>query len=166
MTHAILIMGPAAGGTTADDGRYLMDFDVAQHDGRGPIPTTDKIEEARHFPTPADAINFWRTQSVTRPCRPDGEANRPLTAYSVELVRVADPEHVDNVGEIAMALLDVCQTIGKLDAAETISALAGAIGLAIAETTNGWIDDGWDDITTLARNVCEERRHFIKENAN
>jgi len=93
MTCAIKIWGAQmARGTmtTPETGRYLRDFDVGAHNGRVddfPIPTTDKIEEARHFANAGEALTFWQTQSRVRPLRPDGDPNRPLTAFTVEVVQ-------------------------------------------------------------------------------
>lgn len=94
MTCVILIWGAELhhGGimTTSVTGRYLMDFDVGAHNGRDPIPTTAAIEKAKHFPDASEALGFWRTQSRVRPLRPDGKPNRPLTAYTIEVVRLND----------------------------------------------------------------------------
>ena len=74
------------------NGRYLMDFDVGAYDpydkNSGPVPTTDKIAEAKHFADLTEALTFWKTQSRIRPIREDGEPNRPLTGFSVHIVKV------------------------------------------------------------------------------
>lgn len=88
MTAAILIVGSVLGNPTLESGRYLMDFDVGAHTGRGPIPTTDQLAKAKHFADPGEALEFWKTQSRVRPLRPDRLPNRPLTAYTVEIVEV------------------------------------------------------------------------------
>jgi len=93
MTCAIKILGAQTFGgtmTTPETGKFLKDFDVGAHDGRVehfPIPTTDKIEEARHFENAGEALLFWSTQSRVKPRRPDGKPNRPLTAFTVEVVQ-------------------------------------------------------------------------------
>lgn len=91
MTVAIRVIGAQMPGGLAhcpESDRFLMNFDVAAHNGRAPFPTTIDIRLAKHFPDPAAALEFWRTQSRVRPLRPDGEANRPLTAFTVEVVQV------------------------------------------------------------------------------
>lgn len=45
---------------------------------------------ARRFNSALDVLELWRTQSRTRPLRPDGKPNRPLTAYTVEPCRVCE----------------------------------------------------------------------------
>lgn len=74
------------------NGQYVMDFDVGAYDPfdrtHGPVPTTENIAKAKHFADIAAALEFWRTPSRIRPRRPDGEPNRPLTGFSVEIVNV------------------------------------------------------------------------------
>ena len=76
------------------NGRYVMDFDVGAYDPydkkSGPVPTTDKIAEAKHFTDTLDALTFWKTPSRVRRFRPDGERNRPLTGFSVQIVKVPE----------------------------------------------------------------------------
>jgi hypothetical protein len=94
MTCAIKIWGAQMFGatmTTPETGKFLKEFDVGAHDGRVdrcPIPTTDKIEEALHFENAGEALIFWSTESRVKPRRPDGKPNRPLTAFSVEIVKI------------------------------------------------------------------------------
>ena len=71
------------------NGRYVMDFDVGAYDpDAGPVPTTTDIAKAKHFADIVEALAFWKTQSRIRPIRWDGEPNRPLTGFSVEIVNV------------------------------------------------------------------------------
>jgi hypothetical protein len=89
VTVAIKVVGaqmPDGTVLVPESGRYLCQFDVAGHDGRSWIPTTDDITQAALFPTVVEALEFWRTKSLKRALRPDGQPNRPLTAYTVELV--------------------------------------------------------------------------------
>ena len=89
MTFAIRVVGeqrPRGLVRCSMSGQYLRAFAVHKHDGRAPIPTTPHVEKAAIFPTPADAIKFYRTRSHVVPTRPDGEPNRPLTALTVEVV--------------------------------------------------------------------------------
>jgi hypothetical protein len=62
----------------------------------GPLGTphilfTEYRHMALRFPTGAAALECWRRQSPTHPFRPDGEPNRPLTAFSVEIVPADAP---------------------------------------------------------------------------
>lgn len=67
-------------------GKYVKDYDPSfcidgePYDG-GLLITTPHVAEARQFANAQEAINYWR-QSYG--LRPDGEPNRPLTAYTVE----------------------------------------------------------------------------------
>lgn len=53
--------------------------------GRGTVVLTTDESEAMQFKSMSDAMEFWRQQSKSKPTRPDGKPNRPLTAYSVEI---------------------------------------------------------------------------------
>lgn len=70
------------------EGAYLAAYDADAHDGRGLADWTDDLSRALKFDTPAEAMSYWRQQSRVRPLREDGEPNRPLTAYTVEIVPV------------------------------------------------------------------------------
>lgn len=54
--------------------------------GRGHTTFTRDRTRAVSFDSPADAIEYWRQQSKTVPTRPDGKPNRPLTAFTVEIL--------------------------------------------------------------------------------
>jgi hypothetical protein len=69
-------------------GQYIKSFDPEAYDGRGDAEGTFDKREALTFTTGEDALNFWRQQSKTRPLREDGRPNRPLTAFTVEIVEV------------------------------------------------------------------------------
>jgi hypothetical protein len=69
----------------AETGRYLVLFDVAANDGQSPVPTATTAAEAAVFANEADAFAFYQTQSRVTPLRDDGQPNRPLTAFTVEL---------------------------------------------------------------------------------
>jgi hypothetical protein len=51
----------------------------------GRIVLTPRREEALRFDTRADAMVAWNRISVTRPRRPDGRPNKPMTALTVEV---------------------------------------------------------------------------------
>jgi hypothetical protein len=46
---------------------------------------TTRREEARRFADNAEAMLAWNTVSKSRPKRPDGRPNKPLTALTVEI---------------------------------------------------------------------------------
>lgn len=91
---ALVCRAVAFPGAQRDDmiGLYVKAYDPDMYDGRGWTEWTDDPNLARRFPTPAVALDFWRRTSTVRPLRPDGKPNRPLTAYSIEVVRVCETE--------------------------------------------------------------------------
>jgi hypothetical protein len=64
---------------------WVRTFDAEAHEGQGEAKFTPDAALALPFDSTPEAIAFWRTQSTTRPLRADGEANRPLTAFTVEI---------------------------------------------------------------------------------
>ena len=75
----------------AESGKYVADYRPDLCDGRGVVATSREIAKAKFFDNQSQALAFYRTQSRTRPLRDDGGVNRPLTAFTVELVAV-EPE--------------------------------------------------------------------------
>lgn len=71
---------------------YIESCDFEFDDGhpknerRGKAALTGDPRRAKPFESFGDAHKFWATQSTTRPVRADGKPNRPLTAYTVEIV--------------------------------------------------------------------------------
>ena len=66
---------------------YLHTFAVdAGPMGSPHILFTGRRDLALRFPNGGAALECWRTQSVLHPLRADGLPNRPLTAFSVEIV--------------------------------------------------------------------------------
>jgi hypothetical protein len=49
----------------------------------GTFAVTSNPARAMVFPDGAEALRFWRQPSTRTPLRPDGAANRPLTAFTV-----------------------------------------------------------------------------------
>jgi hypothetical protein len=76
-----------ADGSTNDlpVGCYLAGYDADGNDGWGEAIWTDNPAEAIVFATATEAHACWKEQSRRRPLRPDGQANRPLTAFSILL---------------------------------------------------------------------------------
>ena len=72
------------------DWLYLKSFDPDGHNGWGDTQLTDNIAEAFRFNSTAHAMEFWRQQSKTKPLRPDGKPNRPLTAYHATFENTGD----------------------------------------------------------------------------
>jgi len=66
------------------DGKYIVSF-ADTPDGHGVLRVSGKQSEAKVFATSSEAIDFWRQPSSFVPLRPDGEPNRPLTAFTIEI---------------------------------------------------------------------------------
>jgi hypothetical protein len=62
-------------------GRYVLSFDNDYQRGEGMMEHTPSIHLAMHFSTTQEAWAFYRQQSRLHPTRPDGQPNRPLTAW-------------------------------------------------------------------------------------
>lgn len=87
MTCVIRCMG-IAGMPGGPIGQFLMGFDVDANQGRGSDSWCFSARGAMHFPDAAAAMAAWKTQSTRFPTRTDGRPNRPLTAYSIEIVEI------------------------------------------------------------------------------
>lgn len=87
----LLIVGVATGMPTEFDNQYVVEYDASRGDGRYPIAchlvTTPDLEKATRFEF-QDALELYCSVDQRRPTRYDGEPNRPLTAFTVEVVRV------------------------------------------------------------------------------
>jgi len=88
MPVVIHIISLADGRPSEYDGQYLHSYDIEGRDGRGNFNVTRFKALALKFPNHAKAFEVWKTQSKTRPLRPDGQPNRPLTAFTIEIVEV------------------------------------------------------------------------------
>lgn len=67
-------------------GKYLAGFDL-NAEPHGCFDWTEDINEAYRFPTGKEAFEAWRRQSEAFPTRAwDGLPNRPLTAWTVEVL--------------------------------------------------------------------------------
>lgn len=73
-----------------DIGKYLAYYDP---DGRTPvIRWTKDVTDALVFRSVDAALDTLRLQSRQIPLRPDGQPNRPLTAYTIELTQLVKEE--------------------------------------------------------------------------
>jgi hypothetical protein len=87
--YVIQIVGLANGRPIGGyKGMYVASYDPDAFGGRGEIVFTGTLSAAKQFPDQAAAFECWRQRSTVEPSRPDGKPNRPLTAYTVEMVRV------------------------------------------------------------------------------
>jgi hypothetical protein len=62
--------------------------DLAVSYPTGFVTLTQDPEQAITFETFEAASEFWRQASSRTPERPDGKPNRPLTAYTVSVMRL------------------------------------------------------------------------------
>lgn len=71
--------------TQPEAGPLVSYYNPDADGGRGAVRLTVEPTEAATFDTAAEAAEFYRQTSTVRPTRPDGQPNRPLTAYTVML---------------------------------------------------------------------------------
>jgi hypothetical protein len=86
--YVIKIIAQADGSPSPVDGQYLAEFDPDGFDGRGYARAVSDPRYAMIFHGNAAAFAYWKTQSTDKPFREDGQPNRPLTAYTVEFVKI------------------------------------------------------------------------------
>lgn len=83
----------ANGRSTPCDGQWLKTFDPeanAPNYPTGEAVWTADVKEAMVFDDAVKAHRFWRQESQRVPRRPDGQPNRPLTVFTIELVPYSD----------------------------------------------------------------------------
>ena len=90
------IVGLMGGMRTIHDGQFVQEYDPNRNDESDRphtvyLTTTLNLLEAKKFDNVAAALEFWKLTDERCPLRPDGEPNRPLTAFSVEVV---DMDHL------------------------------------------------------------------------
>lgn len=88
MRFAIKIVSIADGSPSNLDGTFVRSYSPDAFRGRGDVVTSKYIHKALLFDTKQEAMEFWRQPSTMHPTRPDGKPNRPLTAFTVEIVPV------------------------------------------------------------------------------
>lgn len=85
--YVMRLWGSAYVGFT-DHAEYLKDFDADAHDGGGSVEATADPKEAMKFSTAGAGLELWRTPSTVRPLRDDGKPNRPLSAFTIEMIEM------------------------------------------------------------------------------
>jgi len=88
MSTVIKIVGAAIGSPCPERGMYVASYDPDGNDGMGTITFTENPDEALKYDNMVVAMDAYRAVSNTHPTRLDGLPNRPLTAYTVELLYV------------------------------------------------------------------------------
>ena len=76
--------------TAYSEARYLKSYDPDGHKGWGSIECTEDPREAIQFQGWDEITAFRDQQSTVRPVWPNGEANRPLRALTIDIVKLCD----------------------------------------------------------------------------
>ena len=66
-------------------GLWLSSYDPEFAEGRGLCDWTDDPTAAARFPSMQAAMACYQVRCRRKPTRPDGQPNKPLTAYSVTI---------------------------------------------------------------------------------
>jgi hypothetical protein len=86
MSFVLRIQGLVDGTPSPYDGLYLTRFDFDDCEpGQCRLHATAHHTEALRFESMLEALEVWKTVDPRAPLRPDGEPNRPLTAFSVSV---------------------------------------------------------------------------------
>lgn len=67
------------------NGEYLKSYDPDAFDGYGDCVFTDLPEDALAFSSFTDAQKYVNQVSKKRPLREDGQPNRPIAAFTIEM---------------------------------------------------------------------------------
>lgn len=94
MPYVLKVLDIPRTGDTFDYDVWLSEADVNAMDGLGTAGLTTEKNKAMTFSSFQEAWNYWRQPSTVMPVRPDGKANRPLTAFTVEIepLSAKDPD--------------------------------------------------------------------------
>jgi hypothetical protein len=87
MGYVIKNMGRVAAGHDGQQGWYLKEYDPEAFGGVGYINWTPNRAEAKKYASKEEAWEEYKRRPTNHPTRfIDGRPNRPLTAYSVEIL--------------------------------------------------------------------------------
>lgn len=67
-------------------GAFVVEMDLEARHGFGELQVTRDARQAKVFANPAEALEYYQRVPVCRPHRDDGRPNKPLTAYTVEII--------------------------------------------------------------------------------
>lgn len=67
-------------------GKFITGYRPLAYDGLGEVLFSPHLQDALAFETQAEALAFYRHVPKHRPLRPDGQPNRPITAFTVEVL--------------------------------------------------------------------------------
>jgi hypothetical protein len=91
MTYFVIIAHGYAREDVVFDSSYLEWYDPDKPDEAEPMMGfTYELAKAKRFSTAVDVFEEWRRIRKPDPVRPDGKPNRPLSAFTIEAVRIED----------------------------------------------------------------------------
>lgn len=73
-------------------GAWLAEFDPDANDGRGMCRWSLDVRDAMQFASAVAAMDCYKTPSLVAPIRDDGQPNRPMTAATIEVVKIVAQE--------------------------------------------------------------------------
>lgn len=68
------------------NGEYLKEYNPSAFDGYGDVVFTDRKQDALTFVSFTEAKIFVNQMPKNRPLREDGRPNRPISAFTLELI--------------------------------------------------------------------------------
>lgn len=86
----IKIVGLADGAPHEFAGKYVVNYDPSPDGvplGECVLVVDEDVQRAKRYPDAFAAGNEWKRVDTRQPIRADGRPNRPLTAFSVEIVK-------------------------------------------------------------------------------
>lgn len=90
MSYVIKLLAYANGAYCKGAGEFVIYFDHEAFNGRGFISHSPDIKRAKKFDDQGAAFTFWKRTPMCKPRRDDGQPNRPMTSYTIEILRMED----------------------------------------------------------------------------
>lgn len=86
----LLVLGLADGSPPFSLPLFLREFDPEAHGGLGAIDLTNDPLRAKRFASSEEAAAEWKRIPESKPLRRDNKPNRPLTAFSVQILDIPE----------------------------------------------------------------------------
>jgi hypothetical protein len=90
MVMRILGLAADPDAVTPFNGEYYVSSKFGPGFGEGDLNTTRDINKAKRFETLVELRDEWAKVDENFPVRPDGQPNRPLTAWTIEVLQVPE----------------------------------------------------------------------------
>lgn len=74
-----------ADGRPKFNGQFLVAYDPEALGGMGSFVWSSDVSQAMQFSDAGEAFKLWTSIPVSRPVRPDGKPNKPLTAFTISV---------------------------------------------------------------------------------